>query len=184
VAFGTTSVAIYPYAEGTPTTYSVADKAIFCGYDDNGNLFVDGYLGRGGGVSFSELPQGASSFSEVSVSPGISGGPWQVQWDGTYITVEADGVAGGAAVYRVNVSGSSGTIVGETKFKGFNGLAQQSWIAGSQILMPVGRRSIGPRTPQLGVWKYPAGGKPTATLKAVAGKSGDIYGVTISVAGS
>jgi hypothetical protein len=179
VAYAATGVAVYPNGSGSPTTYTVG--AIFCGYDDKGDLFVDATRSPSGS-SIYELPAGGSTFTEVSVTPGLSGSPWQVQWDGKYVTVQT--FSSNPSIYRLAVTGSSATVAGTTHFKGFTGFANQSWIAGNVVYIPVGRRSIGMRTPQLGVWKYPRGGKPIALFKHINGGSRDavIYGVALSVA--
>jgi hypothetical protein len=181
VTFGGVGVAIYQSAQGSPTTYQ--DNAVYCGYDNQGNLFSDGSTSSGG-LIISELPAGGAAFMALSISKRIQGDPWQVQWDGHYVTVQTVGPAQGASVNRLSISGSVATVVGVTHLKGFSGAANQSWIIGKLMFMPVGRRGIGVRTPTLGVWKYPAGGKPTKKFKGFAGRGRgvDLYGLTSSFA--
>lgn len=182
-AFGLSGleVAVFQGASGNPTIYLVG--ALFCGYDNRGNLFVDSQL-RSGELAIYELPKDGNAFDAVSVNPAIYGIGWQVQWDGAYITVEVGGAPAGDFVYRLSVSGSKATVKGRTSFKGILGHASQSWIAGNSIIMPVGRKGIGDRTNVLGIWKYPAGGKPTAKLRKIGGigKQSYMNGVTLSIA--
>ena len=183
VTYGASNVAIYPNAQGTPTTYHDADRARICGYDNQGNLFVDGSA-SGDALTFSELPSGGASFTSVAISPTLYGHGWQVQWDGSHMAIEVVGDGGRASVYRLAIAGSAATIAGTTRFRTFSENVGQSWIAGNRIFMPFGRKSIDGRTPTLGVWKYPAGGKPTVTFKGINGdgKTADVYGAALSVA--
>jgi hypothetical protein len=176
------NVAIFQGAQGTPTTYYVDLDVQFCGYDNQGNLFVDG--AADGVVKLAELPKGGSSFGEIAISPAVDGFPWQVQWDGKYITLEASGPGDGVAIYRLQIAGSVATVVGKTDFKGVTRTASQSWIQGSTVFIPYGVRGDGIDKPRIGVWKYPKGGKPTESFKNVAGKLVDFQGVTFSAASS
>ncbi len=45
----------------------------------------------------------------------------------------------------------------------------REWIEGKRILVPYGNAAH--TTPNIGYWKYPAGGKPSLTFKAPAGKA-------------
>jgi hypothetical protein len=180
VAYGATNVAVYPDAQGSPETYHDASGAEFCGYDDQGDLFVDAT--GGGAVALSELPVGGANFAPISISPALQGTGWQVQWDGNHVTVEVIKSPAKVSVARLAISGSTATILGETQFKGFTGVAGQSWVSRNEIFMPVGRRSTGGRTPTLGAWRYPNGGKPQILLKNLdgQGKISYLYGVAIS----
>ena len=74
VTFGSLSypenVAVFQDAQGTPTTYTADFPTYFCGYDEQETVFVDG-LGRSGNLALSELPKGASGFSDITTSPMI-----------------------------------------------------------------------------------------------------------------
>ena len=53
-------VAIYKKARGRPTFYADSGFGDYeCGYDDKGNLFIDGYV-YSGHLNFAELPKGAA----------------------------------------------------------------------------------------------------------------------------
>jgi len=112
------NVAIYQQAQGAPTTYS--DPAIFeyffCGYDGNGNLFVDGLgpSGGGGGFVFAELPKGSRAFTNITLNQTITQ-PGQVQWDGQYVAI---GDQTTTSIYRFAIAGSAGTLEGTTKLNG------------------------------------------------------------------
>jgi hypothetical protein len=153
------------------------NSALFCGYDDNGDLFIDGI----GSPELAELPKGASSFTNLSLDQYINY-PGQIQWDGTYIT-EQDQGSPEAPIYRLEVSGSAATIAGVTKFTGISGYVDdsQSWIQGNRVVVPFefskrnGRYAVG-------FWKYPGGGKRTTTIAHGFTKRSPVTGVTVSLA--
>ncbi|MGA8534570.1 MAG: hypothetical protein WB615_10720 [Candidatus Tumulicola sp.] len=166
---GPGSLAIYKHAQGRASLYYDVPNLYnydFCGYDNKGNLFVDGP-----GV-LAELPKGGTTFTTISVDKGSPGG--QVQWDGQYITFATQN---SSAIYRVKVSGSTGTVVGVTHLIGVGGQMNSSWIQGTTTLIPRGMGSE-----EIGFWKYPAGGKPFAFLDLE--KHSHVHGVTVSLAPS
>ena len=79
-------VAIFASERGNPTLYGSHLESNYCGYDDKGNLFVDGMSGNNYGLA--ELPKGSSQFNQFSLPPS-AGMPGQVQWDGRYIAYES-----------------------------------------------------------------------------------------------
>lgn len=158
--FGPGNIAIYSHAQGTPTLYS--DPTIveyqYCGYDSSGNLFVDGIHARTGEFRFklAELPQGSSSFRDISLGRrfrAVTLGP--VQWDGRHLAVGYGG-AEEVDVYRLQISGSTGTVVGTTVLAGAKVPADaQFWIQGDKIIV---RDAVPPHPPRnVGVWNYPSG---------------------------
>ena len=163
-------VEVYQKAKGQPQDYY--DEQIinytFCSYDDKGNLFVDG-TGSGSNVEFGELPKGGSSLMNVNLSKDINC-CGQVQWDGHHITID-DEQAG--AIYRLKVSGSTGTIVGTTRLKQWAGGDTQSWIQNNMVIQPDGNGAT-----EIGVWRYPQGGNPTTSITVPAA----VFGVTVSPA--
>jgi len=170
------NVAIFANASSPPTTYFISSEVQYLGYDSAGNLFVDGY---GKPFSLYELPKNGNSFTQISVSPSLVVRPGQVQWDGNYITIEGIGINRGVALYRLSVSGSTATVVGTTNFNGVTRTALQSWIQGDRIFIPYGSRGNGYRNVKVGVWKYPAGGKPLQKIKHFD-KRADLQAVSFS----
>jgi PKD repeat protein len=172
-------VAIFTRSSGQPITYTIPFDAQYLGYDNAGNLFVDGY-GKPLSTLY-ELPKNGNAFSQISVSPSLVVRPGQVQWDGNYITIEGIGIKRGVALYRLSVSGSTATVVGTTNFQGVTRTALQSWIQGDRIFIPYGSRGNGSRKVKVGVWKYPAGGKALQKIRHFD-KNADLQAVTFSVA--
>ena len=169
------NLAIFPNGSGPPTRY-VAPYAYTCTYDGQGNLFLDS-----NGSQLSELPSGSQTFATITLNKSIAG-PGQVQWDGTYVTLQSIGSPG--AIYRIQVSGSSGTVVGETKLARYMRYENDSWISASDgtVVMPFSQH--GDQTTQLGVWKYPRGGHATKVIKKIGVGDRGFYSVTVSVAPS
>jgi hypothetical protein len=169
------NIAIFPDATGTPKTYSSPVVSYYCGYDNAGDLFVSGL--NGSQVGLSELPVGKSDFSLVSIN-GNFDGAGQVQWDGSHITVEGR-ISDHIKVSRLQISGSTATVVGETRFKGRLRNAYQSWIFGNKILIPYSSRGF--QVNKISLWDYPKGGEPTSKLGQF-GEFTKFAGVTISLA--
>jgi hypothetical protein len=170
---GTTagSVAIYAQAQGSPQVY--VDHNIrgyfFCGYDDNGNLFIDGRSSEGA-FRFAELPAGSSQFVDIKLNQKIRL-PGSVLWDGTYIAV---GDQSATDLYEFSIKGSRGTLVRTTQLDEPKGVSGDSafWIAGTRILVAEGARRVG-------FYAYPAGGN------AIRNVSKDVrypLGLTVSLA--
>jgi hypothetical protein len=163
------SLSIYQGAKGAPKTYFSGKfyRYYYCGYDPNGNLFVDG-INRSSAFEFAELPSGKSRLTSISLNQSV-GSPGDVEWDGNHVAI---GDASASTIYQVSVSGSSGTVVGTTTLAN-GGNAGQFFIDGNQVIAGV------TGTPnKFGLWKYPAGGSPTTVLK-LSHVDGP-YGVAVS----
>lgn len=167
-ASSTNYIAIYPNASGTPTLYGLDGRFVFyCGYDNSGNLFVDGQVGFGSqNVIFVELPNGANRLKKIMLNQSFQHAG-AVQWDGTYVAV-GDDVA--QKIYRFAISGSAGTLEGTVNL-GNAQYVYQWWIQGKKVIGPDGTQNT------VWYWHYPAGGSPTKSIRK------DIeapYGATVS----
>ncbi len=166
-------VEVYANAAGTPETF----KSKTLGwkpqpaYDAAGNLFVT----SGGNVG-AELAKGKPSFQKITMNMTL-GGVAHAQWDGKFFALESFGVSKHHGekiferIYRVQISGSTGTIVGIGRYS--NWLAKdagQSWIQGDTLLGTPGSSTT--------FWPYPAGGKAFKVLH----HSRPTEAVTVSVA--
>jgi hypothetical protein len=178
---GSGDLAVYANAQGPPTMYYSTSIASlwYCGYDDGGNLFADGKGGSPG--LFFELAKGSSSITEIALSGVTIAAPGAVQWDGKQMTLATDPYKPGpGVVYRLTLSGSSGTAVGTTELRSTKNRHgdTQSWIQSHSILgINYGNFSKS----DVGSWKYPAGGKP---LKSSSMVGDQLVGLTVSVAPS
>lgn len=173
------TVAIYPNAQGTPTIYSAPTDAHYCSYDKQGNLFVDG---NESGGELAELRKGGSMFEAISLNQSIKYAG-SLQWDGTELALAvplgAGRQKGPTTIYRVKVSGTTGTVVGTTllyngKTNHNSGVEVQYWLQLRTIIGADGRYA------KIGLWRYPQGGYPTHVIR----QDTNGYGITVSVAPS
>jgi hypothetical protein len=173
---GPGSVAIWAGARGGSRTFTAPNFNVylFCGYDNGGNLYIDGLNSGTMQSLFAVLPKGGASFTDVGLNHNI-GYPGGVQWDGKDVAVED---VASDTVYRVKVSGSSGTVVGSSHLNVRSHLVVQFWIAGRTLIVPYGL--LNRRVKKVGFWPYPAGGSPTKTI-AVSNAT-EFVGVTVSLA--
>ena len=147
-------VVIFKNASGTPTVYTTPlDEEFFDGYDNQGNLFADGFTGNRSGFALVELPKGGSKFVTIKTSNTVRF-PGSVQWDGTYLTV-FDQLAN--ATYQYTVSGTTATLKGTVTLKGSSDCGQ-TWIVKGLLYCGDAGNDSGE------VFKYPAGGSPIAVF--------------------
>lgn len=161
-------LAVYQKATGKPKLYTHGSMVFtWCGYDDKGNLFVDGLdSSQSNDFEFAELPLSGDKLQTIALNQPISW-PGAVQWDGTYMAV---GDENNNVIYRFAISGSSGTEQGVVNLGSVQFLTE-FWIDGKHV---VGADDI-PNT--VWYWNYPAGGNATkSTTKGVTHP----IGVTIS----
>jgi hypothetical protein len=145
---------IFKNATGTPTVYSTPlDEEFFNGYDNQGNLFADGFTGNRYGFALVELAKGSTKFVKVSTSNSVQF-PGSVQWDGTYLTV-FDQLAN--ALYQYTVTGTTATLKGTVQLSGSSDCAQ-TWIVKGLLYCGDAGNNNGE------VFKYPQGGSPIAVF--------------------
>jgi hypothetical protein len=178
------NVAVFPKANGPPTSYSNSNifYDYYCGYDDNGNLFVDGET-EGSVFGLGELAKGGSTLKFVNIDETIYL-PGGVQWDGKYLAV-GDQVAVKhnftSTIYQFSINGSVATTVNTMVLTGSSQVAQ-FWIPRihNGAKRRYGDRLIGPN--QNGkdtmFWDYPSGGNPIVTIPGET----DPIGATVSLA--
>ena len=147
-------VVIFKKRRGKPIVYKTPlDEEFFDGYDNQGNLFADGFTGDRTGFALVELPKGSSKFVTIQTSNAVDF-PGSVQWDGTYLTVFDQDTA---EVYQYTVSGTKATLEGTVSLSGAGDCAQ-TWIVKHLIYCGDAGNNNG------SVYKYPAGGSAIATL--------------------
>ena len=146
-------VAIFKNASGSGTIYSTPlNQEFFDGYDNQGNLFADGFTGYRSGFALVELPKGSTKFVTIKTSNSPEF-PGSVQWDGTYLTVFDQDTA---EIYQYTVSGTTATLKGTVSLSG-TGDCAQTWIVPGLIYCgDAGGNGF--------VFKYPAGGSPIAVF--------------------
>jgi hypothetical protein len=147
---GAGDVVIYKNASGSGTVMTTSLVAeFFDGYDNQGNLFADGFNGSGFGLV--ELPKGNTKFKTITTSNAVQF-PGSVQWDGTYLTVFDQEAS---ATYQYTISGMKATLKGTVSLSGVGDCAQ-TWIVTGLV------HCAGNNDGE--VFKYPAGGSAIAVL--------------------
>lgn len=172
-------VTVFPYNKKKHSyrfaqTYydSAVYEPMYSGYDDNGDLFVDGTAYFNSGFKMSVLPRGGTTFVNLTLDKPPNA-PGTVQWDGKYLAVLDRGTNQDdpAVIYRYAITSGGGTEISSAKLNGSEGYAQ-FWIQGKVIIGP-GAGSKG----GIVFWAYPKGRTP---LKIIEGASPS--GATVSLA--
>jgi hypothetical protein len=144
-------VVIFKNASGSGTVYKTPlSEEYFDGYDNQGNLFADGFIRKFGLV---ELPKGSSTFETIKTSNKVNF-PGSVQWDGKYLVVTDQKTS---SMYRYTVSGTKATLKSTVSLSGAGDCAQ-TWIATGVVFCGDARNGDGE------VYKYPAGGSAIAVF--------------------
>lgn len=164
---GNGAVAVYKQARGKPKIYkSSAFKAYFwCGYDDKGNLFVDGQSASYAFV-FAELPKGGSALTTINLNQHI-GFPGGVQWDGKHVAI---GDQDTSVIYQFDIKGAKGIEAGATTLDSGANDVRQFWIQGQTLIAPNEYFLKGKSVSDVLFFNYPVGGE--ATQKVTAGVHG------------
>jgi hypothetical protein len=173
---GPGSVAVFDRAQGAAHLYTDPNFNVylFCGYDNAGNLYIDGVNSGTTQALLAVLPQGSTSFTDLTLNRSI-GYPGGVQWDGKNLAIEDVSTD---TLYRVKVSGSSGSVVGTTHLSARSHLLIQFWIQGRTIVVPYG--TLNREVKKVGFWPYPAGGSPAKSIGVR--KAAELIGATVSLA--
>lgn len=163
------TIAIYNRTSARPRI--LTDPNIYrpehCGYDDKGNLYVDGYT-KGLDIDLDMLPARSTIFTNLTLEIAL-GNPGSVQWDGKYLAL-SDRVSN--VIYQLEIAGSHANEVSSSVLNGVNYGLNAFWIVGGKV---VGVSSI---DELIGIWKYPAGGS-AQRLVTVNGSYGPL-GVTVT----
>jgi hypothetical protein len=139
------NVAVYQpgTTSGSPILYTASNILInaYGAYDSSGNLYIDGTSSKHG-MAIAVLDKGSSNFVAVAVG-GLGNRNHRasgVQWDGQYIDI-GDSLAG--SIYRMSVSGSTGTIVQTIKARGwFHHYPIEFAIYGKRLFDPLGDKLL------------------------------------------
>ena len=147
----TGSVAIFAGA-GPPKIYHArgVQAYLFCAYDRQGDLFVDG-LDDNYSFVLIELRKGAAKFDRIAIDQHFAawGG---LQWDGRYLAIGD----GSTAIYDFAIKGKKAERKHIVPLKGAIDVAQ-FWIDGTTLVAPDGPNGA---KHDAGFWAYPQGGKP------------------------
>jgi hypothetical protein len=152
-------VEIYTDGSGEPKLYHSGELGANPqpAYDASGNLLVI----SGGNVA-ALLQKGKQLLEKIALNETI-GNVAHAQWDGKYFAVQSyaptkhNGENIYVHYYRVQISGSKGTIAGISRFANWRQKnAGQSWLQGDTLVATPGE--------SITFWKYPTGGKAFKVL--------------------
>jgi hypothetical protein len=158
---GTANVVIFRHATGHPRPYTIPTiySYYMCGYDDRGNLIVDGYgYGSNAPAAFAILPHGAQHLQKLTLGrePAAPGG---IQWDGKYWAIGDLH----STIYRFDVTGQKGTKVGTTTLQE-SSTVFEFFISGDRVIAPEHETDRNQPGRQAEVFKYPAGGAAIGSI--------------------
>ena len=152
-------VSIFKNARGKPVSYSDPKITAYnlCGYDNKGNLFVDGLNGSNK-FQFAELVRGGSKLTNITLDQAI-GWPGGVQWDGKHVAI---GDENAPVIYQFDIAGGRGMKVGTTPLGPNARTVFQYFIDGPTVVAP--NECASSCTSDLLFFAYPAGGKATKKI--------------------
>jgi hypothetical protein len=160
---GSSAVLVYKHATGTPTTYGNPKVAhyYFAGYDRNGNLYVSGATSTGS-YRLVVLPRGSTALSLVSIKGGKIYFPGTVAWVGSTLVLgdQRCHKSESSCLYRASLSRRTARITGTTSLEEACDVAE-AWVGTKQIAGG-DYEYCSKRRSSADVWRYPAGGMPTA----------------------
>jgi len=176
---GAGEVAIFPNAKEPATSYRDPDIDTYglCGYDDRGNLFVDG---NGSGNYIAELPKGSSTFANYALDSSFDAFG-NIQWDGRHITLTNPSTD---QIYRLRFGKAAFKVIRTTQINGWQNNYSGHWPYVQTFLQHGKFIAQASNLAELGLWRYPAGGKASKILLPFKSGFVNIYGVTVSVAPS
>jgi hypothetical protein len=163
---GPGNIAIYLPDSTTPTYYTISNipAPAFAGYDNHGNLFVDGTNNDGFGLA--ELPAGGSAFTAVAFKHKI-GAPGGVEWDGSRLAI-GDGSDQASKIYRISVSNFTATVKDTVSLSTTKGLLQFDIFKKQVVVASQFPSSVS-------YYAYPKGGAARKSIQV-----NDAYGVVVS----
>jgi hypothetical protein len=161
-------IIIFPGGSGSGTAYCTGmGSGYFDGYDDRGDLFVDG-LTSGDTFGLVELPKGGSTCGIITLSQKIDF-PGAIQWYDKYLAV-GDQDAG--VIYHFAIHGTKAKEIGSTELGGSSDVVafyiQKPYVAGADA----GNKDVE-------LWDYPAGGG--SPVKVITGQFDLPIGLIVSV---
>jgi hypothetical protein len=175
---GNGDISIYRKAKGFPKVYGAFDllSPYSCGYDNRGNLYVDG-TGRHGAFKFAELLRGSSLLANIRLhgTPDHERieNPGGVRWDGKYVAVGESQIEFGRPLIYLT-TGARGRIVDRMTLHRSHAVFH-FWIEGKTLIAPNSTSKGG----EVLFYKYPPASKPNKTIRGLSFP----IGATVSLAG-
>jgi hypothetical protein len=144
-----------PSLQGRPRVIKIPIDPLSAVFDDRGNLYIKGFSGSD--PEFGELPEGSKKMTFLGMKRGGYFASDCVGWDGTYVTIGRYARRGG--INRLTIAGRYVKVASVVHLRDSELLAQYA-IAGNTIVAT----QRGSNAKRIGLYDYPAGGKPTAVF--------------------
>jgi hypothetical protein len=164
---GSGDVVVFTGGYGRGTTIADGlDSSYFDGYDDKGDLFVDG-ITSSDTYGVVELPKGGSTFESIALSRSLEF-PGGIQWYDKYLAV---GDQEAHVIYHFAIHGTNAKEIGATELGGSSDVVQfyiqKPYVVGADF-----------PNEDVDLWDYPAGGSP---VKVFTGPFDGPSGLIVSV---
>jgi hypothetical protein len=169
---GPGGISIFKHAQGQPKEYTTPNvfRVYFIGYDDQGNVFVDG-TDMHVAFEFAELPAGSKTAKAIILNQSIVL-PGAIQWDGKHLAVgDQVSISGPSKIYEFSISGSAGTLAGTTPLANSCDVLQ-FWIQNARVI------AANDCSQSVMYFGYPSGGTST---KTITDSLSEPVGVTVSL---
>jgi hypothetical protein len=181
------NLVVYAKASGNGTEFQTGSypQVYAPVYDSHGNLFFETIDLASRQVTLYELPSGGASLVAIALPSGVTiNSPSGVTWDGRYVgaTDEQYEGANNEGIYRLSISGSTATLVGQTSY------TDNCYYAYSMTIQPIVYRGkfIGGNNYcynanlyHIDYWNYQTGGNPIRYIDGSA-TTDTSYGQAIS----
>lgn len=188
-AAGAGGIAIFQGGLDKPVTRGYGYGFHFCGYDNQGNLWLSATdVNHGNEADLVLLAKGSNNVQQISLDKTLYAGSqiWpSVQWDGKHVTVTSNPMAGKRSgpilLYRLAVKGTNAKVIGTTTLRSSkNQYSGQTWIQGMTV---VGAGYVQRGYQSAFIWKYPNGGAAVHTIRKIGGTGRpEVSGITVSMA--
>ncbi|HEY5426955.1 MAG TPA: hypothetical protein VIJ77_10420 [Candidatus Tumulicola sp.] len=168
---GPGAISIFKHAKGTPKEYTTPNvfRVYFLGYDNKGNLFVDG-TDMHVGFEFAELPAGSKTAKAITLDQAIVL-PGAIAWDGKHLAVgDQVSIFGPSTIYEFSINGDTGTETGATPLANSCDVLQ-FWLANKNVIV------ANDCSHNVMYFNYPKGGQ---SIKGINELLLEPVGVTIS----
>lgn len=166
---------IWSAGTGKPATYLMSSCPVSAAYDGSNDLFVTGWAcGSTFNAFLGELRAGSGGFVSIRLDK-VAGPLGGIAWDGTYLTIAVSSHFH-SELFRVQVTGSTGTVEGVVHLHGLNVCC---WGSPTGLFVLNQGTAIGEADKDeqsLVEWNYPAGGK---SLRSI-GTYSNIEGLALS----
>lgn len=144
-------------------------------YDNVGDIYATCQGPPSHQFLLEELVSGQKKTKTIEVVPSMRVGPYTLQWDGSYLTMEDES---GGVISQAKVHRGTAKVVGTTQLLDASG-DYAYWIQGGSVLAWYNGPTQG-GSQAVGVWDYPQGGYPTHTFYGIGRKG--LWSLAVSVA--